>query len=75
LLPPINVEKIISLGNSAGQGAKLALQDRKIVPRLQRLIEETEYVELSFIKSFSSKFIKCMQLPTDEQILQLQLER
>lgn len=75
LLPPINVEKIVSLGNSAGQGAKLALQDRKIAPRLQQLIEETEYVELSFIKSFSSKFIKCMQLPTDKQILQLQLER
>lgn len=75
LLPQINIEKIVSLGNSAGQGAKLALQDRKIAPRLQQLIEETEYVELSFIKSFSSKFIKYMQLPTDEQILQLQLER
>jgi len=75
LLPPINVERIVSLGNSAGQGAKLALRDRKIAPRLQQLIEETEYVELSFIKSFPSKFIKCMQLPTDEQILQLQLER
>jgi len=75
LLPQINIEKIVSLGNSAGQGAKLALQDRKIAPRLQQLIEETEYIELSFIKSFSSKFMKCMQFPTDEQILQLQLKR
>jgi len=66
LLPQINVEKIVSLGNSAGQGAKLALGDRKVTPRLQQLIEETEYIELSFIKSFSSKFIKCMQFPTDD---------
>jgi len=72
LLPPINVERIISLGNSAGQGAKLVLRDRKIAPRLQQLIEETEYIELSFIKSFSSKFMKCIQFPTDEQILALQ---
>jgi len=66
LLPQINIEKIVSLGNSAGQGAKLALRDRKVTPRLQQLIEGTEYIELSFIKSFSSKFMKCMQFPTDD---------
>jgi uncharacterized 2Fe-2S/4Fe-4S cluster protein (DUF4445 family) len=66
LLPPIDVERIITLGNSAGQGAKLALRDRKVTPRLQRLIEETEYIELSFIESFSRRFIKQMHFPVSE---------
>jgi len=64
LLPPIDAERIITLGNSAGQGAKLALRDRKVAPRLQRLIEATEYIELSFVKSFSHRFIKQMHFPT-----------
>lgn len=71
LLPPMNVEKIVSLGNSAGQGAKLALRDRKVAPRLQRLTERTKYVELSFIKEFSRRFITHMQFPADGQIFRL----
>lgn len=68
LLPAMNLEKIVSLGNSAGQGAKLALRNRKEAQRAQQIIEKTEYVELSFIKSFSHEFIESMQFPTDEQI-------
>ena len=71
LLPPMNVEKIVSLGNSAGQGAKLALRDRKVAPRLQRLTERTKYVELSFIKEFSRTFITHMQFSADGQIPRL----
>jgi uncharacterized 2Fe-2S/4Fe-4S cluster protein (DUF4445 family) len=72
LLPPIGVERIISLGNSAGQGAKLVLRDRRNMHLLQQLIEKTEYVELSFIKEFTHRFIIHMQFPTDEQLLTLQ---
>jgi uncharacterized 2Fe-2S/4Fe-4S cluster protein (DUF4445 family) len=68
LFPPIDVERIITLGNSAGQGAKLALRDRKVAPRLQRLTKRTKYVELSFIKEFSRRFITHMQFPADGQI-------
>jgi uncharacterized 2Fe-2S/4Fe-4S cluster protein (DUF4445 family) len=72
LLPPIDVERIISLGNSAGQGAKLVLRNRRNMQRLQQLIERINYVELSFIKEFSHRFITHMQFPTDEQLLTLQ---
>ena len=63
LLPQIDAERIITLGNSAGQGAKLALRDRKLALRLQQLATETEYIELSFVKSFSRSFIKQMHFP------------
>jgi len=66
LLPSIDVGKITSLGNSAGQGAKLALRDRKLASRLQQLAKETEYIELSFIESFSRRFIKQMHFPVSE---------
>ena len=72
LLPSIDVGRIISLGNSAGQGAKLVLRNRRNMQRLQQLIKRTSYIELSFIKEFSHKFITHMQFPTDEQILTLQ---
>jgi len=72
LLPSIHAERIISLGNSAGQGAKLVLLNRRNEQRLQQLIKRTTYIELSFIKGFSQKFIKHMQFPTDEQLLMLQ---
>ena len=63
LLPPIDAERIIALGNSAGQGAKLALCDRKVAFRLQQLAKETEYIELSFVKAFSQIFVKQMHFP------------
>ncbi len=58
LLPSIDAERIISLGNSAGQGAKLVLLNRRNKQRLQPLIKRTNYIELSFIKEFSQKFIQ-----------------
>lgn len=75
LLPSIDVGRIISLGNSAGQGAKLVLRNRRNTQRLQQLIKRTNYIELSFIKEFSQKFITHMQFPTDEQPLTLQQRR
>lgn len=72
LLPSIDVGRIISLGNSAGQGSKLVLLNRRNTQHLQQLIKKTNYIELSFIKEFSQKFITHMQFPTDEQLLTLQ---
>ena len=72
LLPPISVEKIHFLGNSAGQGAKLVLLNHKNEEKLQQLNKRINYIELSFIKDFSQRFVFCMQFPTDEQLLTLQ---
>ena len=72
LLPPISVEKIHFLGNSAGQGAKLVLLNHKNEEKLQQLNKRINYIELSFIKDFSQRFVSCMQFPTDEQLLTLQ---
>ncbi len=71
LLPSIDVRRVISLGNTAGQGAKLVLRNRRNTQHLQQLIKKTNYIELSFIKEFSQKFITYMQFPVDGQISRL----
>jgi len=72
LLPPISPRKIFLLGNSAGQGAKIALCDRKAFERLRWIVERTEYVELSYSESFSRQFIDHIRFPTDRQLEQLE---
>jgi len=63
LLPPIPPDRIVSIGNCAGQGAKLALLDQKSNQKLEKLIEQTEYVELSSSNAFNQLFVKHMHFP------------
>lgn len=72
LLPPIAPRKIFLLGNSAGQGAKIALCDRKAFERLRWIVERTEYIELSYLEPFPRRFVDHMRFPTDRQLEQLE---
>ncbi len=68
LLPWIAPRRISLLGNSAGQGAKIALCDRKASERLQWIVERTEYVELSYLESFPHRFVSHMRFPADREL-------
>lgn len=64
LLPPqIGEEKIVSAGNTAGQGAKLCLLNMDNMKELEELSEKIEYEELSYREDFSDKFMKAMRFP------------
>ncbi|OPX23585.1 MAG: hypothetical protein B1H02_04855 [Candidatus Latescibacteria bacterium 4484_107] len=56
LLPPISVEKIHSIGNAAGEGAKLALISQTERKRAAVLAREIQYIELSTRMDFMEKF-------------------
>jgi uncharacterized 2Fe-2S/4Fe-4S cluster protein (DUF4445 family) len=56
LLPPISVEKIHSIGNAAGDGAKLALISQTERKRAAMLAREIQYIELSTRMDFMEKF-------------------
>ena len=56
LLPPIPVEKILSIGNAAGEGAKLALISRVERKRAAVLARQVQYIELSTRADFMEKF-------------------
>ncbi len=68
LLPPLEDESLVFLGNSAGQGAKVVLLDKGIDQELNDIVNRTNYIELSFLKSFSKGFVSRLQFPSKTQL-------
>jgi len=58
LVPPIPVECIRSIGNAAGDGARLALLNRRHRRRAVALARRIEVLELSFRADFNDLFIQ-----------------
>jgi len=68
LVPPVDVEKIIAVGNSAGEGAKIALlsyRERQVAFELPSRIE---YVELSGRSDFNDSFVSVLGFPHLERV-------
>jgi uncharacterized 2Fe-2S/4Fe-4S cluster protein (DUF4445 family) len=63
MLPEFPLNRIKPVGNTAGQGAKLCLLNRGKWEEIQRLTEQVEYFELSYLKDFSQVFIGSMHFP------------
>ena len=62
LLPQIDVERVISVGNAAGIGASMALLSKTERDRADRLAEEVEHIELSAHPDFQKTFLNAMYL-------------
>jgi len=63
LVPPVPVDRIIAVGNSAGEGAKIALlsyRERQVAFELPLRIE---YVELSGRTDFNDTFVSVLGFP------------
>ena len=68
LVPPVDVDRIIAVGNSAGEGAKIALlsyRERQVAFELPSRIE---YVELSGRSDFNDSFISVLGFPQLETV-------
>ncbi len=63
LIFDLPAEKIKSIGNAAGVGAKLCLLSKKERERAKELSENIEYVELSSRKDFQQEFMDAMFFP------------
>ncbi|MBI2843587.1 MAG: DUF4445 domain-containing protein [Armatimonadetes bacterium] len=63
LLPPIDIERIVPVGNAAGTGAKLALISVRERERASRLAERTEHIELATHPEYESQFMDKMLFP------------
>jgi uncharacterized 2Fe-2S/4Fe-4S cluster protein (DUF4445 family) len=60
LLPPISLDRIASIGNAAGDGARLALLSAPERERAAALASRAEHIELSNRKDFAEEFIKAL---------------
>lgn len=63
LVPQIPVARIVSAGNVAGEGAKMALLSEPERHGAQALLDEIHYVELSDRSDFNDRFIDELAFP------------
>jgi uncharacterized 2Fe-2S/4Fe-4S cluster protein (DUF4445 family) len=64
LVPELPVLRVVSAGNVAGEGAKMALLSLRERAGAMALLEEVEYVELSDREDFNDRFIDQLPFPT-----------
>lgn len=63
LFPDCEVEKILSVGNAAGDGARAALLNREKRVEANWVSRNVEYIELTVEKDFQQQFMEAMQIP------------
>jgi uncharacterized 2Fe-2S/4Fe-4S cluster protein (DUF4445 family) len=63
LFPDCDIEKIVSVGNAAGDGARAALLDREKRTEANWVARNVEYIELTVEKDFQKQFMQAMQIP------------
>ena len=68
LFPDCDIEKIVSVGNAAGDGCRAALLNREKRKEANWVSRNVEYIELTIEPNFEREFMEAMQLPhmTDE---------
>ena len=63
LVPTLPVLRVVSAGNVAGEGAKMALMSVRERAGAATLLEEVEYVELSERSDFNDRFVDLLAFP------------
>jgi uncharacterized 2Fe-2S/4Fe-4S cluster protein (DUF4445 family) len=63
LVPDVALMRIVSAGNVAGEGAKMALLSARERAAAQALLEEVHYVELSDRADFNDRFVDRLAFP------------
>ena len=62
-MPDVALLRIVSAGNVAGEGAKMALLSLRERAAAQALLEEVHYVELSDRADFNDRFVDRLAFP------------
>jgi len=63
LFPDCEIEKIVSVGNAAGDGARAALLNRAKREEANWVSRNVEYMELTVESDFQEQFMQAMQIP------------
>jgi uncharacterized 2Fe-2S/4Fe-4S cluster protein (DUF4445 family) len=74
LVPPVTVDKIKAVGNTASEGAKMALmsfREREVAWEIPSFVE---YIELSGVEDFNDRFIGNLGLPPLDTLPDLDVE-
>jgi uncharacterized 2Fe-2S/4Fe-4S cluster protein (DUF4445 family) len=63
MIPDCELSRVTSVGNSAGDGARIALLDRSQREEARRLARWTEYVGIALEPRFQDAFVEAIPLP------------
>jgi uncharacterized 2Fe-2S/4Fe-4S cluster protein (DUF4445 family) len=63
LFPDCEIEKILSVGNAAGDGCRAALLNKAKRDEANWVSRNVEYIELTVEEDFQKQFMECMQIP------------
>jgi len=63
LFPDCEIERIVSVGNAAGDGARAALLNRKKREEANWVSRNVHYLELTVEKDFQQQFVEALEIP------------
>jgi len=63
MIPDCDLKKVFSVGNAAGDGARIALLNKNKRVEADRIAKQVEYIELTMEEGFQREFMYSMQLP------------
>lgn len=66
LIPPVLHDKVMAIGNAAGQGARLSLLSSEEYKRSAKLAKEMDYLELAADPEFQDVFVDMLEFPGGE---------
>ena len=63
LIPHVSLSKVRFVGNTAGEGARLALLSERLMKKAESISEKVQYLELSDRQDFLDLFVESMVFP------------
>jgi uncharacterized 2Fe-2S/4Fe-4S cluster protein (DUF4445 family) len=63
LIPDCDLDKVVAVGNAAGDGARIALLNIKLRQKAEQLARWVNYVETPLAASFQDEFVAALNLP------------
>ena len=63
LIPDCDLDKVTAVGNAAGDGARIALLNRKRRSEAAELARQVDYVSIAVEPGFQDEFVAAMALP------------
>ena len=67
LLPPELRNRVVPVGNAAGEGAKLALLNRGEMEKTKILMSNVDFLELAVIPEFQDCFVDELEFPEQDE--------
>ncbi len=67
MIPPVLIDRIIPIGNAAGEGAKMCALSRAEFEYSKSLAEHTEFLELASLPDFQDCYVDALQFEEEEE--------